>query len=561
MYILFMVAYILPLGIRPMVIPDETRYAEISREMLDTGDWIVPKLDGLRYFEKPVLGYWVKAISIKLFGENAFAIRLPSALAAGLSALLIFFLVRRFAGGLPNGLLASAAFLTCVEVFVVGILCVLDSLLSLFVTVAIISFYFAYMAENSRKKMIYLALFGIGCGLAFLTKGFIAFAVPFVTIVPFVLWDRQSKGLWKLSWIPILTFALVALPWCIMIYLRENDFWRYFFWEEHVRRFFSDDAQHAEPFWFFVLVLAGGALPWTAVFPVIVAGLKKTQLKDPFLRFTLCWLIFPFLFFSICRGKLSTYILPCFPPLAVLTTLGLMKYFAAGRTKAFDTIVRSSAILIIISAGVLVLIQTALPGLRIYDQKETWKWILLTVGLLSYAVFLVWASRNTNYMKKLCLCCIGPMCLMFSAHFGTPDRLKTGKMPGDFLSSHSKQISPDTIIISDNYLTPAVCWFYQRDDIYVLDRSGEFTYGFSYDDAEHKLVAIDKFADFIIHNSKGRTIVLITRNKRFESYHRMLPNPTNELREGGFVIAEFAPPIAPLTVTASFKQEATCVLR
>ena len=287
MYILFMVAYILPLGIRPMVIPDETRYAEISREMLDTGDWIVPKLDGLRYFEKPVLGYWVKAISIKLFGENAFAIRLPSALAAGLSALLIFFLVRRFAGGLPNGLLASAAFLTCVEVFVVGILCVLDSLLSLFVTVAIISFYFAYMAENSRKKMIYLALFGIGCGLAFLTKGFIAFAVPFVTIVPFVLWDRQSKGLLKLSWIPILTFALVALPWCIMIYLRENDFWRYFFWEEHVRRFFSDDAQHAEPFWFFVLVLAGGALPWTAVFPVIVAGLKKTQLKDPFLRFRL----------------------------------------------------------------------------------------------------------------------------------------------------------------------------------------------------------------------------------------------------------------------------------
>lgn len=162
----FIAVYILPLGVLPMVIPDETRYAEISREMLDSGDWIVPRLDGLRYFEKPVLGYWVNALSIKLFGENAFAIRLPSALTTGLSALLIFSLVRKFGGGRLIGLLASAVFLTCVEVFVVGVFCVLDGLFSLFVTAAIISFYFAYVTENAKEKKIYLALFGIGCGLA-----------------------------------------------------------------------------------------------------------------------------------------------------------------------------------------------------------------------------------------------------------------------------------------------------------------------------------------------------------------------------------------------------------
>jgi len=539
-FVLFIAVYILPLGVRPMVVPDETRYAEISREMLDTGQWIVPRLDGLRYFEKPVLGYWLNAISIKLFGENAFAIRLPSALAAGLSALLIFFLVQRFGGGRLIGLLASGVFLTCGEVFVIGVFCVLDSLFSLLVTAAIISFYFAYRAEDFRGKTIYLVMFGIGCGLAFLAKGFIAFAVPFVTIIPFLLWHRRSNGLGKLVWIPILTAVLVALPWSIMIHLRENDFWRYFFWEEHIGRFFSDDAQHAEPFWFFIPVIAGGALPWTAVLPVIVAGLRKIQVKDTFLRFILCWLIFPFLFFSICRGKLGTYILPCFPPLAILIALGLTKYFVTGQSKAFNAILRYGAILIIISTGILVLIHTALPRLSIYDNKETGKWIFLTIGLLFYAVFLLLASRNTNYRIKIFLCCIGPICLMFSAHFSTPDRLKAGKMPGEFLASHSEKISPDTIIISDNYLTPAVCWFYQRDDVYMLDRTGEFTYGFSYDDAASRPIATDELADFIKRNFLGKAVVLITREERYESYHKVLPVPANEVREYDFVMAEFA---------------------
>ena len=102
---LFFLLYIVPLGVRPMLIPDEFRYAEIPREMLETGDWVVPHLDGLRYFEKPVLGYWLNAIGIAMFGENAFAIRLPSALAVGLSALLIFFLVQRFAGEKLLGLI------------------------------------------------------------------------------------------------------------------------------------------------------------------------------------------------------------------------------------------------------------------------------------------------------------------------------------------------------------------------------------------------------------------------------------------------------------------------
>jgi hypothetical protein len=107
---LFFLLYILPLGVRPIMVPDESRYAEIPREMIASGDWTAPHLNGLRYFEKPVLGYWLNAGSIMLFGENAFAIRFPSAMSAGISAVILFLLVRRYAGGYSAGILAACMF-------------------------------------------------------------------------------------------------------------------------------------------------------------------------------------------------------------------------------------------------------------------------------------------------------------------------------------------------------------------------------------------------------------------------------------------------------------------
>ena len=137
----YIVIYILPLNVRPMIIPDETRYAEIAREMIETGNWISPRLDGLRYFEKPILGLWLNAISIKLFGENAFAIRLPSALAVGLSAIILFFLILRITNESKRAVIASCVFLSCFEIYIIGTFSVLDSVFSMFIT-AIMLFLF-----------------------------------------------------------------------------------------------------------------------------------------------------------------------------------------------------------------------------------------------------------------------------------------------------------------------------------------------------------------------------------------------------------------------------------
>ena len=400
----YLFLYIVPLvGVRPLFIPDETRYAEISREIIATGDWIVPRLNGLRYFEKPVLGYWLNAASILMFGENAFAARFPSAAAAGISAWMIFLLVRRFAGDYTTALLACVSFLTCLEVIVIGNISILDSMFAMFVTLSMVVFFFAHRENRFQQKTGLFVLFGLFCGLAFLTKGFIGFALPVAAIVPFMLWERRIKELFGFSWIAVVVAVLVVLPWGLMVHFKENDFWHYFFWTEHIKRFMSDSAQHGEPFWFYIPVIFAGALPWTVLLPAAVAGLKNNHHGDALIRFSICWFLCPFLFFSASHGKIGTYILPCFPPIVVLIACGLCNFPNGIKKRLFTIGVTIFAILTAAAAMILIISQLAdFPGLKAYNTTETWKWILEPGVWQRGHFFYAWRSKPLILSKSWC---------------------------------------------------------------------------------------------------------------------------------------------------------------
>lgn len=536
---LFLLLYIVPLGVRPIVIPDECRYAEIAREMISSGDWVVPHLNGLRYFEKPVLGYWLNAVSMTLLGENAFGLRFPSAMAVGISALMIFMLVRRFTGGNSTGILAATVFLTCLEVFGVGTFCVLDSVLSMFVTAAMVAFFFAYMEDTPRKKVGLLALVGVFCGLAFLAKGFIAFAVPVVAVLPFMIWEGRWKELFRIPWVPIVFAALVVLPWSALIHLREPDFWHYFFWTEHVKRFMSDQPQHPHPFWYYIPVLVGGALPWTALFPAVISGVRNTRLKDPLVRFAVCWFLLPFVFFSLSHGKIGTYILPCFPPLAILITIGLRKYLEREKKRAFTLGASFLALVTAMLAVILIVSQvTCFPGLRAYGPEETWKWVVGVIGFLTWTALSVLALMSQDSRKKLALYCAAPLLFMFIAHFVMPDQSIERKSPGEFLLRHADRIKKDMFLVSGDDPLRAVCWFYKRDDIYLLRAPGELKYGLSYDDSKHRLLSLDQLTEMVKAQEEKR-VVLIAKARRYAEYKHLLPRPVFEDTNGRFVFVRF----------------------
>ena len=540
--LVFVAIYILPLGVRPLVFPDETRYAEIPREMIETGDWIVPRLDGVRYFEKPVLGYWLNAWSIRAFGENAFAVRLPAALSVAFSALMIYWLVRRFGKGRSVAILAAGVFMTCLLVFCIGVFSVFDGPLAAFLTATLVTFFFAYETPTPFKRTLLLCLCGAFCGLAFLTKGFLAFAVPVLAVAAFLVWERRWKALLTMPWPVLVGAAVVALPWCLAIARREGDFWHYFFWVEHVARFSeAREGQHAEPFWHYLPILAGGALPWTALSGAAVLGLRRAGLKDPLVRFALCWLVLPLAFFSICSGKIATYILPCFAPLAILAAVGLTRYFEGPGRRAFALGAWiSAAAAAAVALGLVVNQTTGAFGAKLFASGEVAKWVLVAAAFVAWAALSALAALARKPSAKLALFCATGLALMLALSFALPDRVRERKAPGAFLARHADRVRPDTILVSTNYLVSAVSWFYERDDVLILDRGGELQYGLDYEDARHRLLSVEELAEILQQDRGGRNVVFLTTRKRHEEYASHLPPPATEDVTPGFVLAEYS---------------------
>jgi len=536
---IFLLLYILPLGIRPIIIPDESRYAEIPREMIASGDWIVPRLNGLRYFEKPVMGYWLNALSIKLFGENAFAVRFPSAAATGLSAFLVFLLIRRFSGGITAGTQAALIFLTSFIVFGIGTFNILDSMLAMFVTASMASFFFAHNAD-SLKKNVFLLLFGVFCGLAFLTKGFLAFAIPLVAIVPFMIWEGRFKALFIICWLPVIAAILVVIPWAVMVQFKAPDFWNFFVFNEHIKRFLSSGAQHHESFWYYIYLFPAAALPWTCLFPAAILGLKKTGIKTSITRFVMCWFFFPFLFFSVSKGKILTYILPCFPPFAMLMSIGLKKYFETGGKKLFSVAVWFLAVLAVIIAVALIGVQNiGFKGFKPYDQ--TWKWGLGVFGFMMFAFLLISAVRVSNSKTKLMLVGCSPLLLLFGSNFIMPDLTLEHKAPGTFLMKNAHKIKTYTMLVADEDPMGAVCWFYKRDDVYLLEGGGEVSYGLNYEDAKFRSLNLKQFKNLLLQNAEKGRVVLIAKSRKYMRWKQNLPEPLYEDSngKGGYVFVQY----------------------
>ncbi len=542
LFVLFSLIYILPLGFRPLAIPDEARYGEIAREMLASNDWVVPRLNGLKYFEKPVFGHWANAAAILVFGENAFALRITSALSVILCALLIFLVVRRSSPEGPASVLASAIFLTSPLVLAIGHISILDSLLSMLLTGAMVCFFFAYMAETGPRKTLFLIFTGVFCGLAFLTKGFLAFAVPVLAVTPFLIWEGRFKELLKVPWIPIITAFLVALPWSLMIHFREGDFWNYFFWTEHVARFLNPEGgQHPEPFWYFLPVLIGGALPWTIQSPAALSRVLRAERKTPLMRFALCWLLFPFLFFSVSSGKLIPYVLPCFPPLAILFAIGLTNYFEAGKKRAFSV---SSWVLAVIAglAGAVILFSGILAPdeMRMYEANEGGKWALAALGAFLWAFLVILSTRIKDYQKKLAFYCVATLAFFFIANFVVPDKAMLIRAPGTLLERNLSRVTPESIVVTNDNVLRAVCWYYKRSDVMLLETFGELGYGLKHDDAgQDRFLTVDAFTKMLQENKGKRPVVLVLNRSYYQQYQSLLPAPLYMDTNGYFVFAVY----------------------
>jgi 4-amino-4-deoxy-L-arabinose transferase len=536
----FVFVYLLPIGFRPMIVPDEVRYAEIPREMIATGDWIVPRLNGLYYFEKPVLGYWITAASMLTFGENPFAVRFPSAMAAGLSALMVALLVGKATRDGTSSIVASLIFLTCAEVAGTGVFSVLDGMLAAFLTMAMTTFYFAAQSpRGSFREGSFLTLFGIGCGLAFLTKGFLAFAVPVVVIVPYMIWSGRWRDLFPMSVIPVIAAVVVCLPWALAVHHKAPDYWNYFFWQEHVKRFMAEDAQHQAPFWTYLAAFPVAAMPWSALIPTSVMGMDRSLRQTPLVRYALCWFVFPLLFFSAASGKLLTYILPCFAPFAILMSQGLGAYLVGLPCRGAKSGITILLILFTVVIVALVVIQaTGIGGFIPYTHA--WKAMIAGISLAGLVFCLYRALKQVLFFRTLMYVALGMMFFLTVIQWTLPDDTIEHKAPGDLLIRNADRVTPETVLVSLEDPLRAVCWYYRRSDVFQLGGGGELSYGLAYPKGRSRLLDTTRFKALVDSHDSGQ-VVLVGKAKHYRHWKLQLPPPIYEDTSGpgGYVFAQY----------------------
>ncbi|HGM5994276.1 lipid IV(A) 4-amino-4-deoxy-L-arabinosyltransferase [Serratia marcescens] len=521
--VFFALVYLIPLNGRLLWQPDETRYAEISREMLQRGDWVVPHLLGLRYFEKPVAGYWFNNISQWLFGENNFAVRFGSVFSTGMTALLVFALAMLMWRNARRASLAMLMFLSMVLVFSIGTYSVLDPMISLWLAAAMVSYYLTLQASSVKGKLGAYALLGLACGMGFMTKGFLALAVPVIAVIPIVIQQRRIKDLLCYGPVAIVTATLLSLPWALAIAQREPDFWNYFFWVEHIQRFAEDNAQHKAPFWYYLPVLLAAVLPWLALLPGALLKGWRERVQRPELFFLLSWALMPLIFFSIAKGKLPTYILPCMAPLALLMTAYAEDYAATLRAKLFKANAWLNGLFGLIGIVVLVVLSSGLlPKAHLFTPQE---WPKVVLGLIAFGGWLLFAlvsARDNGRQWRWAAACPVLLCLVIG--YAIPQQVTDSKLPQNFARATMAELSDSRYVLSDSVgLAAGLAWELKRSDVLMYSQKGEVAYGLEYPDAKGHLISDADFPQWLAQARKQGNVSLVLQLSRDEALPQELP--------------------------------------
>ncbi|MGZ8495535.1 MAG: glycosyltransferase family 39 protein [Candidatus Binatia bacterium] len=304
--------------------PDEGRNAEIAREILLLKDWVTPHYDFIPRLDKPIFFFGLVALSYKFFGISEWAARLPSALAA-LACLCITY---RFAGSLFGrraGLWSALILLSSIEFFALSRAVIMDMTLTFCITLALWSFCLGQRGVESGAGKSQFLLMYVAMGMATLLKGPIGFLLPAAVIGVYLLLTKRLSLLRHMQ-VPlgIALLILTAAPWYLTAESRNPGYLRYFLWEENVHRFTTMQFKRSGPWYYFIGVLAGGFFPWTVLLPATITDLGKRALKGEHLFLSL-WVAIPLLFFSLSSSKLPHYILPIYPPLAIILAAVIAK--------------------------------------------------------------------------------------------------------------------------------------------------------------------------------------------------------------------------------------------
>ena len=510
------------LGFRALVKPDEGRYAEIPREMVQSGDWITPRLNGIKYFEKPPLQYWATAAAFAVFGESEWAARLWPGLTGFCGVLLAWYAGRRLFGE-RAALLAAAVLGTSFLYLVIGHVASLDMGLSFFLEAALLGFLLSQRsAAGSREERRWMIAVWAAMALAMLSKGLIGLAFPVMTLFAYSVLQRDWKPWTRLHFgVGIPVFLLLGAPWFVAVSIANPEFPRFFFVHEHFERFLTKEHGRYQPPWYFAPILLLGLLPWTtlAVQALARAWNVSTSRAWNERRFLLLWACLIFLFFSASSSKLPSYILPVFPAVALLTG------------DALERIPQRRLFWHFVVVGILVIGLSALlprmPSLANPDEPEYAAmlaqyriWLVDALGILGIGTFIaLW--RNQVGRPFEALLALGAAAFLFaeiallghaalgrwnSAHY------IAGELKRDLSRGELRAGAPFYSVQMYEQTLP----FYLRRTLTLVDYGDEFTFGLA-QEPERSIRTMEEFKKRWRDEPEALAVMTANNYKRLEA--------------------------------------------
>ncbi|TEA63789.1 MULTISPECIES: lipid IV(A) 4-amino-4-deoxy-L-arabinosyltransferase [unclassified Pseudomonas] len=529
---IFLLAYLLPLGSHGLWIPDETRYAQISQEMLLSGNWVSPHFMSLRYFEKPAAGYWMIALGQAVFGQNLFGVRFASALSTGLSVLLCFLIARRLWNDPRRSFVCALLYMSFVIVAGQAGYANLDPQFTFWVNLSLVALWFALDSRSNGQRLAGWAVLGLACGMGFMTKGFLAWLLPVLIALPWMLWQKRWKELLLYGPVAIAVAIIVSLPWVLAVHGQEPDYWRFFFWHEHIRRFAGDDAQHDAPWWFYLPLLVAFSLPWVGMLPVAFKQAWQTR-RETGIAFLGLWLLMPLLFFSLSNGKLPTYILPCLLPLALLLGHALADRLRLEQGRALGLNGLLNLLLGIVTLIGLVYVQLKRP---LYDH-ELHSLVLVFIALTGWIISnLLQAFRPLQCWAAPA---VGSLLLIALLPAALPKSVVANKMPDQFVLAHQTELAATTHLLSNDLgAASALSWRVKRPQVAMYNTIGELKYGLAYPDGIQQRVDTDQVQQWMREARKTGSVGVVMRVKGQDELDELdrLPKDGVRYEQGNLVI-------------------------
>ncbi len=504
------------LGYRHLIHPDEGRYAELAREMLASGDWVTPRLNGILYFEKPALQYWMGAAAFAAFGVNEFAARLWPALTGAFAVLALWWVARRLLG--PRAALYGACVLgSSVWWIANGHFLNLDMGLSSFLTIALVGFCYAQRDEASASQTrTGMLVVWAAMALAVLSKGLIGVVLPggalalySITARDFVVWRRMHwvKGL--------ALFFAIAAPWFVLVSLRNPEFARFFFIHEHFDRFLTTGHRRTGSWHYFVDDLLGGLLPWTTLLPgALVAGWRRDPGRFQLNRLLVVWAVFIFVFFSASSSKLPSYILPMFPALALLVAQRLEALPGRRIAAHAAAMLALSVTVVLVVAGLPQLLEKGSSAPMAADFRYG-EWIVVGVGIVGIGCAV--AMRLARTQRKAA----AVIALTFGALVGAQvvmlghQSYATLKSARTLVETIGAQVSADAPFYSVETYDQTLP-FYLRRPVTLVAWVDEFATGIRIE-PERQVPTLELFREKWLDATDATAVMQL---ERFEAYER-----------------------------------------